>query len=293
MGRVGTPPKGFYTSSQAIRKLGIAKSTFYDMVERGQIKKVVPPNRFDGFYLQKEIDKMAKANVLFMLQYATDSTIFEKAQEEDIAGITELCIELFGKNNTASYETRLAQYRANSEMFYMTKQDGVIVGYVGLFPLKQEAIDQIMSGMEESKFRTGILNPENILQFKQGEADNTFLVIGVKQKLPKTKLYGARVIHGAVEVMEQFAKKGIIIKRLYGTSKTRDGIKLAKDLHFKQATSKSEQDDLLRFELDIETTESLLFRDLQRLIKQTNSKSRKNKDNGVKTGENTLMPLHS
>lgn len=275
MGRSGTPPKGFYTAAQAIKKLGLPRSTFYDMVERGQIKKVVPPNKSDGFYLEKDINKMAKANVLFMLQYATDTSTFEKAQEEDIEGITELCIELFGKNGTASYETRLAQYHTNPDIFYVVKQDDVIVGYVGLFPLKQSAIDQIMSGMEEAKFRTGILSPENITQFKPGEADNVFLVLGARQGLPKSKLYGSRLITGAIEAMEQFAQEGIIIKRLYGTSRTQDGIKLAKSLHFKVVTPVAEEDNLLRFELDLETTSNPLFAEYQRTVRKVLARNKK------------------
>ncbi|HVB20715.1 MAG TPA: helix-turn-helix domain-containing protein [Ktedonobacteraceae bacterium] len=275
MGRTTQTPRGFYSAAEAIRKLGVPKSTFYDMVERGQIKKVVPPNRSDGIYPKAEIDKMAKANTLFMLQYATDTSVFEKAQEEDIEGITELCIELFGKNGTASYETRLAQYRSDPDIFYVTKQDDVIVGYVGMFPLRQEAIEQIMSGEDEATFRVGILSPENITQFKPGEADNVFLVIGVKQKLPKTRLYGARTITGAIETMEQFARQGVIIKKLYGTSRTHDGIKLAKDLQFKQVTPVSEKDDLLRFELDLETTKNPLFSEYQHIIKQASAKKQK------------------
>ncbi len=283
MGRSGTTPKGFYTAAQAIKKLGLPRSTFYDMVERGQIKKVVPPNKSDGFYLEKDINKMAKANVLFMLQYATDTSTFEKAQEEDIEGITELCIELFGKNGTASYEARLAQYHTNPDIFYVVKQDDVIVGYVGLFPLVQAAVDQIMSGMEESQFRTGILNPENVTQFKPGEADNLFLVLGARQDLPKSKLYGSRLITGAIEVMEQFAQDGIIIKRLYGTSRTQDGIKLAKSLQFKVVTPAAEKDNLLRFELDLDTTSNPLFREYQNVVKKRLIKSKKMEHSSSKT----------
>lgn len=275
MGRTTKTPRGFYSAAEAIRKLGIPKSTFYDMVERGQIKKVVPPNKSDGVYPKAEIDKMAKANTLFMLQYATDTSVFEKAQEEDIEDITELCIELFGKNGTASYETRLAQYHCNPDIFYTTRQDGVIVGYVGMFPLKQEAIQQIMSGEDEATFRVGILSPENITQFQPGEADNVFLVIGVRQKLPKTRLYGARTITGTIEAMEQLARQGVIIKRLYGTSRTHDGITLAKNLQFKQVTPVSEKDDLLRFELDLETTNNPLFSEYQRIAKQASARKQK------------------
>ncbi len=95
MAKTGKALKGFYSATEVMKKLGIASSTLYHYVETGKIKRVVPPDKRDGYYLKTEIDKMVRAKELFMLQYATDSSLFEKAQEEDIAGITDLCIELF------------------------------------------------------------------------------------------------------------------------------------------------------------------------------------------------------
>lgn len=266
MGRTSAP-KGFYTAAQAIKKMGLPKSTFYDMVEQGKIQRVVPPNRSDGFYLKSEIDKLSKPYELFVLQYATDNSIFERASEEDIEDITELSIELFGKTGTANQETRLAQYQANPDIFYILRQEGLLVGYVGMFPLKQKAIDQIMSGASESTFRSGVLTPNNINSFKPGKAESVFLTIGVKQKLPKSKLYGFRLISGGIGILEDFVRRGIIVKKLYATSRTPDGIRICKGLDFKQTTPENEEDDLLRFELDLLTTPNPLFKEYQRLVK--------------------------
>ena len=278
MAKTAKAPSGFYTAKEVMQKLGIANSTLYHYVETGKIKKVVPPDKKEGYYLKSEIDKMVRAKEMFILQYATDTTTFEVAQEEDIAGITDLCIELFGKNGTASYETRLAQYRTNPEIFYVLRQGDLIVGYLGMFPLKQEAIDMIMSGVAESRFRTGILTPENIKPFQPGEADNVFVVIGARQKLPKSRLYGARLIAEGIGVFEQFARRGTIIKKLYGTSRTRDGINLSRDLGFTQVTPVEEEDDLLRFELDLETTSNPLFENYQQIVKRASVKKGKKKD---------------
>lgn len=276
MAKTAKAPTGFYTAKEVMQKLGIGNSTLYHKVETGKIKKVIPPGKKEGYYLKSEIDKMVRAQELFILQYATDSSLFEKASEEDIAGITDLCIELFGKNGTASYETRLAQYRANRDIFYVTRQDDLIVGYFAAFPLKHEAIEQIMSGMEEASFRTGVLSPENITQFRPGEANEVFLVIGVRQGLKKSRAYGATTITGGIEVLENFARRGVIIKRLYATSRTRDGIKLCRDMGFRQVTPVAEEDDLLRFELDLETTQNPLFRKYQRLAKRASEVTPKN-----------------
>lgn len=275
MAKTGKAPKGFYSASEVMKKLGIASSTLYHYVEIGKIKRIVPPDKRDGYYIKAEIDKMVRAKELFMLQYASDTSTFEQAQEEDIEGITDLCVELFGKGGTASYETRLTQYHSNPEIFYVLKQDELVVGYAGLFPLKQEAIDKIMSGAAESTFRGGILAPANITPFKPGEAGNVFIVLAVRQGLPKSRIYGSRVITGIADVLEGFAKKGIIVKKLYGTSRTHDGIRLARELGFKQVTPDAEEDDLLRFELDLTTTREPLFQNYQQIVKRTKSKNPK------------------
>ncbi|MFL5627070.1 MAG: helix-turn-helix transcriptional regulator [Ktedonobacteraceae bacterium] len=275
MAKSGKAPKGFYSATEVMKKLGIASSTLYHYVETGKVKRVVPPDKRDGYYIKSEIDKMVRAKELFMLQYATDTAIFEQAQEEDVQGITDLGVELFGKSGSPSYETRLAQYHANPEMFYVLKQDDLIVGYILMFPLKQEAIEKIMSGVAESTFRTGLLIPENIQPFKPGTADHVFMIIGVRQGLAKSRIYGARVISGAVEVFEHFARKGIIIKKLYGTSRTQEGIKLAKDLGFKRVTPVSEEDNLLRFELDLATAKEPIFKTYQSIVKRATAASAK------------------
>jgi hypothetical protein len=249
-------------------KLGIANSTLYHYVDTGKIKKVVAPGKKEGYYLKSEIDKMVKAKELFILQYAGDTSTFDIAQEEDMQGITDLGIELFGKSGAPSYETRLAQYKANPEIFYVLKQDDILVGYLAMFPLKHEAIERIMSGVAESTFRTGVLTPENIVKFEIGETHELFMLIGVRQNLKKSRLYGARLINEGIAVMEQFARRDILIKGLYATSRTRDGIKLCRDMGFKQVTPVAEEDDLLRFELDLETTSNPLFQKYQRIAKR-------------------------
>ena len=271
MAKTAKAPSGFYTAKEVMRKLGIANSTLYHHVDTGKIQKVTMADRKEGYYPKAQIDKMVRAKELFILQYATDTSVFERAEEEDIEGITNLGFELFGKSGSPSYETRLAQYNTNPNMFYVLRQDDVIVGYYIVFPLKHEAIERIMSGMEESRFRTSVLAPENITQFKPGEADEVFLVIGVRQGLKKSKAYGARVLEGGIEVLEQFARRGIIIKRLYATSRTQDGIRISKRLGFKQVTPIAEEDDLCRFMLDLETCSCPPFDKYKRIVKRANS----------------------
>lgn len=272
MAKTAKAPSGFYTASEVMKKLGIPSSTLYEYTRIGKIKKVIPPGRKEGYYPKADIDKMCRAKEAFILQYATDATLFEKAQEADIEGITNLCVELFGKYGTANYETRLGQYHANLDIFYVLRQEEIIVGYVGLFPLKHDAIQAIMSGMDEDRFRDGILVPANIVPFTPGGARELFLVIGAKQDVKRSTIYGSRLIGGTIDVLEQFAKKGVIIESLYATSRTRDGIRLCRGLGFQQTIPAEEEDNLLRFKLDLTTTTNPLLQRYRRIVARITSK---------------------
>jgi len=267
MGR-SVAPKGFYTAAQAVKKTGIPKSTFNDMVKKGKITRIVPPNRSDGFYPKEEIDRLAKAHEAFILEYALDTSTFELAQEDDLEELAALYRELFGGNRESRERLIQEWYNANTEMFYVVKQDGLVVGYIAFMPLKQEAIEKIMAGLEETRFRTELLTPEYIAQFRPGEADSLFVLIGVKQGVKKTRLYGSRAITGGIEALESLAKRGIVTRKLYATSRTQSGIHICKGMGFKQIVPAREEDNLLRFELDLEITTNPLFKDYQRFAKQ-------------------------
>jgi hypothetical protein len=275
MAKRANAPKGFYSASDVMKILGIGNSTLYHYVDTGKIKKVVPPDRQEGYYIKTEIDKMVRAREMFTLQYASDESDFEKATSEDIEGIASLYVDLFGGNHTTRTEMLTEWYNSNKDMTYITKQDNIIVGYVIVMPLKHEAIQKIMDGLEENRFRTELLTKNNITPFEIGKTEEAFLLIGVKQGLKRSKHYGSRTISGGIEAMESLARTGVILKRLYATSRTQGGIRIAKGLGFKQITPKNEEDDLLRFELDLETTKSPFFKKYQQVAKRAGSKQNK------------------
>src|SRR2546423_1549141 len=51
----------FYTASEAIQKLGMARATFFREVDAGNIPKIVPPGRRQGVYPKEFIDALTSA----------------------------------------------------------------------------------------------------------------------------------------------------------------------------------------------------------------------------------------
>jgi hypothetical protein len=254
-----------------MRILGIGNSTLYHYVATGKIKKVVPPDRTEGYYIKAEVDKMAQAKELFLLQYSSDSSTFRKAEEKDIQGIHDLSLSIFGATIAPSYESRLAPYLKNPNIYYIVEQDDILVGYLGMVPISPDVVERIMGETEEARSRlltsmSEIVTPENILQFEPRQADNIYLIAVSRQGLARSKSYGMRLIGGGYDVLKDYAQQGTIAKKLYSVSRTPDGIKLCKNLGFREVAIPG--NPVRRFELDLETTTSPFLQEYKQIAQQ-------------------------
>ncbi len=269
MAKITKAPKNFYTATEAIKKLGMPRATFFHLAKTGKIKRVVPEGFTEGYYPKTEIDKMALAREMFTLQYTSDSSIFRRAEEKDIQGITDLGIVLFGTSTTPSYESRLACWKKNPDAYYVIEQDELIVGWLAIVPMKKEAIAVLMGGAKDAtsmfvNMHQNVMVPENILPFAPGKAEDVFLTIGVRQGLPRSRMYGMKLISGGYEILKTFARNGIIVKKLYATSRTPDGVRLCRDMGFQEKEDNSTS-AVKRFWLDLETTTSPLLHEYQEI----------------------------
>ncbi len=264
-------PSGFYTASEVMQKLGIGNSTLYKYIDQGKIKRVVPPDRKDGYYIKAEIDKMVRAKELFILQYSSSPSEFMKASEEDIQGIYDLCVSLYGATNIPGYERRLEWYQKNPDIYYVVKQDRIVTGFASLLYLTDDILQQIMNTDHPQPVKA-----EHIRLFTPGEPiDHLFITVVIRPGLDSTvrRQHGSHLLTGIIDVLEDFARKGMPVRKLYATSRTTEGIKLCRDLGFKEAQIKPE-DDTLRFELDLETSDSPFLKKYQQAIKRRARKVR-------------------
>src|SRR6266568_2703670 len=234
MPRKAKAPPGFYSATEAIKMLGVPHSTFYTMIEKGTIKQVIPPGRKTGYYLKPAIDNLVKARQLFTIEYATDSPIFQQATEADIQGIYDVCLSLWGTRGTYPYELRLARYMKNPQIFYVLKYLDIVVGYATIMPITQRAVDEIIQGKKRAWEAIAL---DDILPFEPGTLiDYAFVEIGVRDAVPKPKQFGMRLIVGIMNTLEEFARSGIFVKKLFAVSSTPDGIRICRDFGFKETS---------------------------------------------------------
>jgi hypothetical protein len=264
MGKVSKVPSGFYTGKEAARRLGIPLPTFYHQVKKEKIPKVLPPGagpRSEGYYDKKVIDKMAQDKELFILLHSIEPISFERATtQDDVRGIVDLCIAIYGQGGTPSLETRLAIWYKNPEVYYVVKQEGIVVGYVSLIWFDHEAVKVLMGPTLKKSHITpagsgvySITGPEHVLPFIPGQPiESLFISLAVRPGMSNTEQrdYAFKLLRSIPEVLESFARKGMAVHKLYATSEKGDGIKLARKLGMKE--TRYPNDLLLRFELDLE-----------------------------------------
>jgi hypothetical protein len=284
-------PSGFYTAKEAMEKLRLTKGTFHNQVKSGKIKKHTPPNRKEGYYDKKEIDKMAQANALFTLIHSIEPITFEKVTtEEDLRGIVDLCIAIYGQGGTPSYDARLEIWQKNPGVYYIVKQEGIVVGYISLIWFDEEAINTLMGPTPKqttiSSAGTGIYSitgPEHILPFTPNKPiDHLFISMGVRPGLSNTEQrdYGFKLLRGIAEVLTNFAYQKMPVKFLYATSDRGEGIRLARKLGMKE--TKHPNDPLIRFELDLnEITNHPVLQHYREVLESMKAKENQKSSNGI------------
>lgn len=266
-GKKSIAPEGLYTAREAINRLHMPPATFHNYVKEGKLKKIMPLGRSEGYYEKAYIDRMAEAKELLAIQYASDSSIFSKATKEDMQGIYDVMVSLWGTLNVTPVETRISWMSVNPDMDYVVKKEGIVVGYVTIKPYKNGIMDKIISGEMLAKD----VNPTDILPFTPGIPLECLVGTAVRAGVYQPEKYGMRLIAGAIKVLKDLAKKGVIISKLYANSETPDGIKLCHELGFKDITLASNKTPR-RFLLDFTTSEEPLVQEYQKILEQVKEK---------------------
>src|ERR1700687_166034 len=84
MAKRGMPPEGYYTASTTRKKLGnISDGMLRSYIQRGLIRRNIPPGRKQGFYKREDVDKLARTLDDFLINTNKPDTEFQQATIED------------------------------------------------------------------------------------------------------------------------------------------------------------------------------------------------------------------
>jgi hypothetical protein len=254
-----TPPPGYLTSAQALEVVG---PMLYKYVKRGLLKRYPPPHGTYGYYKQSEVEKLLQEQALFYEQGGLEEdpsqennhkkkeqevhqVEFSRATPDDMEGVYAVAAQLFG--HTTSAEARKPLVALCPDGNYIVRDNGQIVAYIHIQPLKPDRMAAFMRG----EIRGSQIRADDLECFVPGKsADVLIKSVGAIGKDQWPRYYLRRLLLGAVRDM---GSKGILISKIYATSETETGI--AMSIHAQMKSLGKIGKDRYAFELDVATSE--------------------------------------
>jgi len=240
------PPKDYYTSTEVKKILNISGAMIANYVGKGQIKHVIPPGRKQGYYLKKDVDKLAtELNTFFDLEEETENTDFTTATTEDLYACIALNRELFTtgskENDETIYKRWAAWIKKNPETVYVLKREKEVIGIATMLPFKPKSqkFDEILRGDTSILLGDVNISARDIEVYKAGNHIQLYIAeIGIKPNLEKDlrRKYGAKLISKLVTTIEELGRRGVIIEDIVAVGATRSGIRLLQHFGFTEIT---------------------------------------------------------
>jgi hypothetical protein len=234
----GQPPVGYYTATQAKKRLGdISDGMLRSYVQQGKIERVVPRERKQGFYKREDVDRLARTLDDFLEQEPGEPGIqFGPVTREDMPEVVRLLIELFGGED--STERRLLWLEKNPEVAFMLRSKGKIVGCVFALPLTLQKIEAILS--DPQPHSTSTITADDIQPIAPGRPAYFYVVsMGVKPGVTTVakRTRGEILIRGLLRFFLDLGKRGVPVKLIATRTASRDGVNLLKRVGFTEIES--------------------------------------------------------
>lgn len=235
-------PQGMYTAKEAIAMIGIPSTNFYSLVEEGTIKRILLPDRKEGYYSKSEVDNYARNLKALQEPYIAENIQFGLALNEDISAIHALTASVSGGEAHAVPEEILrAWIRKNPQSVHILRKGMEVVGYISMFSLPEATLNLRLRG----KLLNRTIPVDDIMPF----IPNTTLSLYVAEMAvkhtdasiknnepdpdkpdPVARLLGARLIRETSRFVSGLKKQGIVVNELYAVGTSPFGIRMCRDI---------------------------------------------------------------
>jgi hypothetical protein len=270
-------PQGMYTAKEAIDMIGIPSTNFYSLVDRGIIKRILLPDRKEGYYSKSEIDNYARNLKAHQEPFSTEKLQFGLALNEDIPAIHDLTASVSGGEAHAVPEEVLrAWIRKNPQSVHILRKGTEVVGYISAFPLPSATLDLRLRG----KLLNRTIPVDDIMPFVPNTAISLYVAemavkhidTSIKDNEPDpdkpdpfARLLGARIIREAWRFIRHLKKQNIVINELYAVGTSPFGIRMCQDLGMAPMDlPEGVREDRVPFKLDLrQNSQSAVVRGLQ------------------------------
>lgn len=247
----------YYKGVEVQKKLGITEPALRNLVNQKKIKKVIPPGRTYGVYLKSEIDRFAEKWEAFLLAKDPPKTVFKIARSEDIPAQYELDAKAIGPHGMP-VEIKRLWLAVNGESNYHVYHNDKLVAFLWLVPIKHEIIDDFIQG----KIHWRDINPKEDIEIYEAQKPLDLFIQGIASDPDVDEItrmhYMFVLLRGVGEELKKLGRRGILLNKVYARSQTPTGIAMAMHVGMEEYKPLPKTGKLVRFVLDIETSETFL-----------------------------------
>ncbi len=253
----------FYKASEAIKKLGIPRSTFFVLAQTGQIPKVHLPLRKQALYPKEEIDRLAaeQARIREEIELEPERIQFMIPTQSDFEQIVEIDRMLFPQETWMTAEELRERLPYNPEVTHILKNTttDMVLGYISMSPISHDTLEGLITlSMDETS-----LKPESFISYIPDTPLDCYIVSIGARPGPGIiqQVYAGKLVLALENYLLELLEKGIIIRRIYTIATTKAGDRLAQGLHFTplplMSTWRSSYEDFRQpYALDLEDEKS-------------------------------------
>jgi len=259
--------KQYYNAHEAMAKLGVSKTKFYEYVDEKRISKKLEEGRKRGAQFPvKEVDALAAALRGIEVTYNPESQqerTFRVARPEDAPEVSIFSKYIFEP---------LGGYGLDEEVFaewfripyleigHLLLDHEKIIGYVTMLPLSHEQVMQIMC----KEVRPSKIPVAELPRLEPGKPIDLFIVdLAVD---PKVKQAVVNLVGKLLTYFEELGREGVEIEGIYATASTREGINICRRAGMKQMDTPGIQPNWIPFELKVQETKSSLTKGYLRAL---------------------------
>lgn len=275
----------YYKAAEAMKKLNLSRSTFFELAQTGQIPRVHLPLRKQALYPKEEIDKLAeeRATILFKeTMQNTKSLKLMLPSIEDFEQIVDIDRILFPQETWMTAKELQQRLLYNPKTTHILKdiETNIVLGYISMSPLKQNILEKLIRlEIDETSIK-----PEDFMPYIPNDPLDCYIVSMAARPGPNIaqKIYAGRLIYAMKGFILEALERGIIIRHIYTVATTSDGDKLAQGLDFQPIVLdhewSSDYDDFRHvYVLDLEDkkTNSEIVREYQKQLINRNRRRKR------------------
>jgi predicted DNA-binding transcriptional regulator AlpA len=271
----------YYTTKEAIKKLGIPRNIFYELVKANEIPRVIVPSKKKAFYSKQRIDEVAEQRAMFLgeVEQTPDRFVFVLPQRGDLEQLVDIERMFFHEAIIVPPEEQQKQLTYNPEAIHVLKdtKTNMVVGGTSISPIKPEVLEKLIRlEIDETQIK-----PEDFCPYTTGTPLDCYIIdFAVRPGLIST-YYGRKLLRATLDYFIELLNRGVIIRCLFTSAITKDGERLAKQLHFTRLQSdwtREHEDFRHSYVLDLEHAESS-SRIVKRYLKQKRNLESRRKRN--------------